>query len=68
MYLLDTIQDFLCVLGMKPRIRNHHFFHCTIFGPTTITKDLCKASTYIDSRLVVTDVGNNFGRSDDDMF
>ena len=31
-YLLDTIQDFLCELGMKPRIwipnpiGNHHFF------------------------------------------
>ena len=50
-------------------IGDHHFFtipcHCQT---TKLTKDLCKASTYIDSRLVVTDVGNNFGRSDDDMF
>ena len=40
--LIDTIQDFLCKLGMKPRmyaaIGNHHFF------TKTIIKGLCKAS------------------------
>ena len=47
--LLDTIQDFLCKLGMKPHI---HLVEISIFSlnhvivrPTEIIKDLCKACT-----------------------
>jgi hypothetical protein len=47
MTLIDTIQDFLGNLDMKPRtyaaIGNHHFF---------IIKDLFKASIYLDSIYV----------------
>ena len=37
--LVDTIQDFLCKLGMKPRMQlysigNHHFFTKTGHRPT----------------------------------
>ena len=45
---LDTIQDFLCKLGMKPHM---HLLIISIFSlnhaivrPTKIIKDLCKAS------------------------
>ena len=48
-YLLDTIQDFLCKLGMKPHM---HLVEISIFSlnhvitrPTKIIKDVCKAST-----------------------
>ena len=48
-YILDTIQDFLCKLGMKPHM---HLAEISIFPlnhvivrPTKIIKDLCKAST-----------------------
>ena len=48
-YLLDTIQDFLCNLGMKPHM---HLVEISIFSlnhvivrPTKIIKDLRKAST-----------------------
>ena len=48
-YLLDTIQDFLCKLGMKPHM---HVVEISIFSlnhvivrPTKIIKDLHKAST-----------------------
>ena len=47
--LLDTIQDFLCKLGMKPHM---HLVEISIFSlnhvivrPTKIIKDLRKAST-----------------------
>ena len=46
---IDTIQDFLCKLGMKPHM---HLLEISIFSlnhvivrPTKIIKDLCKAST-----------------------
>ena len=46
---IDTIQDFLCKLGMKPHI---HLVEIRIFSlnrvivrPTKIIKDLCEAST-----------------------
>ena len=48
-YLLDTIQDFLCKLGMNPSM---HLVEISIFSlnhvivrHTKIIKDLCKAST-----------------------
>ena len=48
-YALDTIQDFLCKLGMKPHM---HLVEISIFSlnhvivrPTKIIKDLRKAST-----------------------
>ena len=48
-YWLDTIQDFLCKLGMK---LNMHLVKISIFSlnnvivrPTKIIKDPCKAST-----------------------
>ena len=48
-YTLDTIQDFLCNLGMKPHM---HLVEISIFSlnhviirPTKIIKDLRKAST-----------------------
>ena len=47
--ILDTIEDFLCKLGMKPHM---HLLEISIFSlnhvivrPTEIIKDLCKAST-----------------------
>ena len=46
---VDTIQDFLCKLGMKPHM---HLVEITIFSlnhvipkPAKIIKDVCKAST-----------------------
>ena len=46
---LDTIQDFLCKLGMKPHM---HLMEISISSlnhvitrPTKIIKDVCKAST-----------------------
>ena len=46
---VDTIQDFLCKLGMKPHM---HLVEISIFSlnhvitrPTKIIKDVCKAST-----------------------
>ena len=46
---VDTIQDFLCKLGMKPHM---HLVDISIFSlnhvitrPTKIIKDVCKAST-----------------------
>ena len=46
---VDTIQDFLCKLGMKPHM---HLVEISIFSlnhvitrPIKIIKDLCKAST-----------------------
>ena len=48
-YTVDTIQDFLRKLGMKPHV---HLVEISIFSlnnviirPTKIIKDLCKAST-----------------------
>ena len=48
-YVLDTIQDFLCNLGIKPHM---HLVEIGIFSlnhvivrPTRIIKDLGKAST-----------------------
>ena len=50
-YVLDTIQDFLCKLGMKPHM---YLVEISIFSlnhvivrPTKIIKDLYKANTYI---------------------
>ena len=48
-YILDTIQDFLCKMGMKPcmqleKIIIFSLYH-VIVRPTKIIKDLCKAST-----------------------
>ena len=51
-YVLDTIQDFLCKLGMKPRIIMLSLKH-VIIRPTKIIKDLC--SQYID-RIYVLDL------------
>ena len=49
MFRIDTIQDFLCKLGMKPHM---HLVEISIFSlnhvitrPIKIIKDLCKAST-----------------------
>ena len=48
---VDTIQDFLCKLGMKPHM---HLVEISIFSlnhvitrPTKIIKDVCKASTQV---------------------
>ena len=48
-FTVDTIQDFLCKLGMKP---NLHLVEISIFSlhhiivrPTKIIKDLCEAKT-----------------------
>ena len=48
-YLVDTIQDFLCKLGMKPHM---HLVEISIFPlnlvivrPSKIIKDLFEAST-----------------------
>ena len=41
--ILDTIQVFVCELGMKPRII-FSLYH-VIVRPTKIIKDLCKVST-----------------------
>ena len=49
MLSLDTIQDFLCELGMKPRMQLWEIIIFSIYyiivRPTKIIKDLCKAST-----------------------
>ena len=67
MCIVDTIQDFLCYLGMKPFM---HLVEISIFSlnhvivrPTKIIKDLCK--DYLFNGF--TEVLDNFGRSDDDM-
>ena len=48
-WVIDTIQDFLCKLGMKPHM---HLVEISIFSlnhvitrPAKIIKDVCKAST-----------------------
>ena len=57
--LLDTIQDFLCKLGMKPHMHLvilvlYDLVDISIFSlnhvitrPTKIIKDVCKASTLV---------------------
>ena len=42
-FVLDTIQDFLCELGIKPRMQLS--LHHVIVRPTKIIRDLCKANT-----------------------
>ena len=48
-YLLDTIQDFLCKLAMKPHMHlvemSSFSLNHVIVKPTKIIKDLCEAST-----------------------
>ena len=49
MYVADTIQDFLCELGMKPRMQLYEIIifplNQVVVRPTKIIKDLCKSST-----------------------
>ena len=49
--LLDTIQDFLCKLGMKPHMQivkiSIFSLNNVIIRPTKIIMDLCKATTQI---------------------
>ena len=48
-YVADTIQDFLCELGMKPRMQLYEIIifplNQVVVRPTKIIKDLCKSST-----------------------
>ena len=50
-YVIDTIQDFLCKLGMKPRMQLYKIIIFSlkhvIVRPTKIIKDFCKDSIYV---------------------
>ena len=68
---LETIQDFLCTLGMKPHM---HLVEITFFSLNHASPDLPKLlrtslkpvhKYYLCTGF--TKVLNNFGRSDDDM-
>ena len=67
---LDTIQDFLCNLGMKPHTPsgNKHFsLNHVIVRHTAIIKDHWKASGLFYVLALQRMYLNNFGRSDDDI-
>ena len=77
---LDTIQDFLCNLGMKPHM---HLVEISIFSLNHVAPDLskllrtfvkphckyirCKNYTKSKNFMMLEEVVHNFGNSDNDM-
>ena len=76
MHVLDTIEDFLYLLGMKScmyaAIENHQFFtkNMSLSGLPKLLRISVKLvhKCYLGMYCTVfTEVLNNFGRSNDDM-
>ena len=45
-YSLDTVQDFLIKLGIKPRLQNKHFFTKSCHHQTYQNYEVCKICTF----------------------